>query len=261
MYTQYYTWSPTFSATAQSPQSESGSSSVQEDLWYREMEAFVDYNYGSNYSSTNTSISTPAAFSSTRESASLASWQEHHTYQTSMSSVSENIAPVGTVPITSIHTSYHASTSASILLPSQKSDGSGVQRRKALRGAQRSTGTTTRKRTNTRARKVPQRKIHATGVLTSEEVASLPSKEYTDSVVRRILGVPPNINLEDAWPIGADPWRRYTKIKVLILIVGCSPNHRASLEDIETYLMNKYPKLADTPYSKKWRMLGIHSFM
>ncbi|KAH9474254.1 hypothetical protein JR316_0013417 [Psilocybe cubensis] len=269
MYTQYYTWSPTFSATAQSPQSESSSSSVQEDLLYREMEAYVDYDYGSNRNSTDTSSNTPgtpgslthpkradpeaefqAALSSTGESVSSSSWNKHHT---SMFSISENLAPISLVPIASIPTFCRTPASVPISLPSHKSGGSSVQKRKTLRGAQRSTRTTTRKRTNTRARKVPQRKRHATGVLSPEEVASLPSKEYTESVVQRILGVPPNVNLEGAWPKDSEPWGRYTRIQALILAVCCSPNHRASLEDIETYLMDKYPKLADTPYGKKWR--------
>ncbi|KAH9480956.1 Fork head protein-like protein 2 [Psilocybe cubensis] len=97
------------------------------------------------------------------------------------------------------------------------------------------------------------RSQRTSGELTPAEVKSLASAEVTERVVRSILGIADDVELKDAWPQGPDPWSDYSRPEVIMLAICCTKGHRATLSQIESLVMKKYPTLKTTNSGKGWR--------
>ncbi|KAH9476454.1 hypothetical protein JR316_0010366 [Psilocybe cubensis] len=282
----YQTSLPTYAAVVHSPQSDSDASSVNVDISYREMDAFINYDYNSDSENPNPSVGpdrTTESEQKERQTNSPPSANPHSNSQrldTCNSSVLQQqlhtpsythkpsrpkflwpsyLTPClpyhNVVPYPGYGPPIYVPPSRYISSSSSTSDTAGLRKRKSSGIGSRNAKKASTRKPRRRApviRKAKAPKQNTTGVLTPAQVAALPCEEHTDSVVARILGLAPNTRLEDAWPQEMDPWR-YNKVQVLMLTICCSPGHRATFEEIETYLIRKYPALKTTLYGKKWR--------
>uniref|UniRef100_A0A8H7XSW9 Fork-head domain-containing protein n=1 Tax=Psilocybe cubensis TaxID=181762 RepID=A0A8H7XSW9_PSICU len=143
--------------------------------------------------------------------------------------------------------SVQFATSSSLFVPPESS----LENSKAKQGTHQLSKVGRRKRTPSKC--VTKRVSGGTGRLSREEEDSLPSREYTENVIRDILNIPPDVAIKDAWPTAVTPWVPYGKVNALMLVLCCSENTRATVKEIQKLLVDKYPALKSTPSNHGWR--------